>query len=162
MEENKVVIVREFDAPRERVWKTWTEPEEIKKWWGPKNFIAPSIEVDFREGGTYLFCMHGAPGEGMPEQDYWSTGTYKEIVPMEKIVCTDSFADKDGNIVSASEYGMPSEIPLELSVTITFEELDENKTRMTLTHVGMIAGTYSEQMEEGWNQSFDKLTESLQ
>ncbi len=158
---NEVVIERIFNAPIARVWAAWTQPEQAKKWWGPKNFSAPVMKIDFRVGGTYLFCMRaeeGLPAE-MVGKDFWSTGTYKEIIPMQKIVCTDSFADKDGNIVSAEAYGMPAH-PLEMEVTITFEDLGD-KTKMILRHVGMPAGELQNQMTEGWNQSFDKMDTSL-
>src|SRR5215218_3622198 len=90
----ELVIERVLDAPRDRVWQAWTDPEHVKKWWGPKDFTAPSIESDFREGGKYLYCMKSPDG-----QEYWSTGTFQEIVPQERIVVTDSFADEKGNVV---------------------------------------------------------------
>ncbi len=132
----------------------------MKKWWGPANFTAPSITMDFRVGGKYLYCMHGQPAPGAPAKDFWSTGTYKEIVPLKKIVCTDSFADEKGNIVPATHYGM-GDFPMELEVTIMFEEIQGGKTKMTLRHVGMPAGPNSEGATAGWNGSFDKLAESL-
>ncbi|MFA6239944.1 MAG: SRPBCC domain-containing protein, partial [Candidatus Hydrogenedentales bacterium] len=92
-----LVIARVFDAPREMVWKAWTEPEQVKQWWGPEMFSAPVCTSDFRVGGKYLYCMRSPEG-----QDFWSTGTYEEIVPMERIVSSDSFADEKGNIISAS------------------------------------------------------------
>lgn len=153
-----VVIEREFDAPVERVWAAWSEPEQIKKWWGPKTFTAPTVQVDFREGGKYLFSMQS--DEWADGREIFSTGTYKEIVPLKKIVCTDSFADEQGNIVSASYYGMPAEIPLELQVTIELEDLGDGRTKMILTHVGMISSE-TDDMVSGWNESFDKLAESL-
>ena len=158
VESKTVVITREFAAPVEKVWAAWTEPEQIKKWWGPKTFTAPTVQMDFREGGNYFFSMQSdvwADGREM-----FSTGTYKEIVPMRKIVCTDSFADEQGKVVSASYYGMPAEIPLELEVTVEFEVLGNGHTKMTLTHVGMIASE-TDDMTNGWNESFDKLAESL-
>lgn len=80
---------------------------------------------------------------------------------MERIVYTDSFADEKGNVVPASHYGMPGDDwPLELTVTITFEDLG-GKTKMTLRHVGIPAGKMSELTDAGWNESFDKLAESL-
>lgn len=91
-------------------------------------------------------------------KDYWSTGVYREIVKQEKIVCTDSFADEKGNVVPATHYGM-TDFPLELQVTVTFEKHD-GRTKMTLRHVGIPAGM-REMCEQGWNQSFDKLAESL-
>lgn len=150
-----LVIERVFDAPLENVWKAWTDPEEFKKWWGPEHFTAPVAEIDLREGGAYLNCMRSPDG-----QDYWTTGTYREIVPMERLVYTDSFADEKGNVVPGSHYGMGDDFPLEMTVTVTFEEQD-GKTKMTLHHAGMPAGDMADQAGAGWNQSFDKLAASL-
>jgi uncharacterized protein YndB with AHSA1/START domain len=151
----ELVIERRFDAPRQKVWQAWTDPEQVKCWWGPKSFTAPFIEMDFRVGGKYLFCMRSPEG-----LDFWSTGTYREIIPLEKIVATDSFADEKGNIVPASNYGMSGDWPLELIMTVTFEELG-NQTKMTLKHVGLPAGENRDMAKEGWNESFDKLAENL-
>jgi uncharacterized protein YndB with AHSA1/START domain len=157
---DELVITRIFDAPRERVWKAWTDPEEAKKWWGPKDFTAPHISIDFTVGGTYLFCMHGPAGSPF-DKDFWSTGVYKEIIPLEKIVTTDSFADEKGNVVPSTYYGM-SGFPLEMLVTVMFED-QNGKTKMTLRHSGIesISDTDRKNMEQGWGQSFDKLAESL-
>lgn len=154
--EREIVITRIFDAPRELVWKAWTDPERVKRWWGPKGFTAPVCKIDLRVGGKYLYCMRSPEGK-----DYWSTGVYREIVPLERIVSTDSFADEKGNVVPASYYGMSGEWPLELLVTVTFEE-HEGRTRLTLRHVGFPAGENSKLAQQGWNESFDKLAESLQ
>jgi uncharacterized protein YndB with AHSA1/START domain len=152
---SELVIKRIFDAPRELVWKAWTDPDHFKRWWGPKYFTAPFCKMDFQVGGTYLNCMRSPEG-----QDYWSTGIYKEIIPMERIVFTDSFADAEGNVVPATYYGMSPDFPLEMLVTVTFEDFD-GKTKLTLKHVGMPLGETSEQAGAGWNESFDKLAESL-
>jgi uncharacterized protein YndB with AHSA1/START domain len=92
-------------------------------------------------------------------RDFWNTCEYLEIMPMEKIVCTDSFADEKGNVVPASNYGMPGDWPLKLTVEVTFEEL-RGKTIMTLRQVG-IPEEIMKECETGWNESFDKLAESL-
>ncbi len=154
-EEQELVITRTFDAPRELVWKAWTDPEQVMRWWGPKNFTSPTARIDLRVGGKYLFCMRDPNG-----RDFWSTGVYREIVPPERLVYTDSFADEHGNVVPASHYGMAEDFPLEMDVIVTFEEQD-GKTTMTLRHVGLPAGEMSELTGEGWNESFDKLAESL-
>jgi len=151
----KLVITRIFDAPRELVWKTWTEPEQAKRWWGPKGFTAPIIRIDLRVGGKYLNCMRGPGPDGMV-RDFWSTGVYREIVPMKKLVMTDSFADEKGNIVPASYYNMPGDWPEELLVTVTFEE-QGIRTKMTLNHAGMPDDENRKGAEQGWNESFDKL-----
>jgi uncharacterized protein YndB with AHSA1/START domain len=153
-----LVIERIFDAPRELVWKAWTEPENFTRWWGPKDFTCPHCEIDFRVGGRYLNAMRGPAGSEF-DRDYWSTGVYREIVPMERIAYTDSFADEKGNVVPASHYGMPN-MPLEMLVTVTFEDIG-GKTNMTLRHAGLPAGEHRDGANEGWSQSFDKLAELL-
>ena len=84
-------IERVFDAPRQLVWNAFKEPELVMQWWGPDYFTSPSVQIDFRVGGKYLYCMRGPDGT-----DYWSGGTYKEIVPLEKLVCVDAFANEHG------------------------------------------------------------------
>jgi uncharacterized protein YndB with AHSA1/START domain len=150
-----VVITRIFDAPRELVWKAWTDPEHYQRWWGPKDFTAPAPQIDLRVGGKYLSCMQSPDG-----QKFWSTGVYREIVAPERLVYTDSFGDEHGNIVPASYYGMGDDFPLETIVTVTLEAVG-GKTKMTLTHAGMPAGEMADQAAAGWNESFDKLAETL-
>lgn len=151
----ELVITRDFDVPRERVWKAWTVPEHVRRWWGPKGFTSPVSEIDLRVGGAYLNCMRSPEG-----QEFWSTGVYREIVPLARIVCTDSFADENGNVVPASHYGMEGDWPLELQITVTFEEVG-GKTKMTLRHEGIPAGQMRDLCESGWKESFDKLAEIL-
>ena len=146
-----LTLSRVFDAPRERVWNAWTDPELVKGWWGPKGFTSPAGMIDLRVGGSYLFCMRSPEGK-----EYWSTGKYLEIEPPRRLVCTDSFADERGNVVPASYHGMESDFPLELQVTVTFEE-EDGKTLMNLSHVGFPAGQVAEEAATGWSESFDKL-----
>lgn len=153
--DQELVIIRVFDAPRNLVWKAWTEPEHVMEWWGPKGFTAPIVKTDFRVGGKSLLCMRSPEGE-----DYWSTGVYREIVEPEKIVTTDSFSDAQGNVVSASHYGMSGEWPLELLVTVTFEE-DDGKTKLTLRHEGFPDRENRDLAKAGWSESLDKLAEYL-
>jgi uncharacterized protein YndB with AHSA1/START domain len=156
--DREIVITRIFDAPRDLVWKVWTDPEHMKEWWGPKGFTAPACTIDLRVGGKYLSCMQSPrwnEGRGI-----WSTGVYREIVAPERLVMTDSFADAEGNMVPATHYGMGADFPLELQVTVTFEE-HKGKTKMTLTHAGMPAGEMSAGASVGWNESFDKLADVL-
>ncbi len=145
-----LVIGRIFDAPREMVWKAWTEPALIMRWFGPKSFTAPFCKSDFRVGGSYLYCMRSPDGK-----DYWSTGVFREIVPMERIVATDSFADEKGNVVPASHYGLTAKYPLELLLTVTFEEQD-GKTRLALRHAGHPPEDI-ENARQGWNESLNKF-----
>lgn len=152
---NELVITRIFDASIERVWKAWTEPKEMMKWWGPAHFTTPFVKTDLRLGGKYLCCMKSPEGK-----EFWSTGIYKEIEPLKKLVCTDSFADEKGNVVSAKHYNMSGDFPMELQVTTLFEDLT-GKTKMTFKHLGIPAGQMKEMTAQGWNEMFDKLQASL-
>lgn len=150
-----LVITRSFNAPRELVWKTWTEPERVKRWWGPRYFSAPVCKIDFRVGGKFLFCMRGPNGK-----DHWNTGTYREIIPQERLDMTNFFADEKGNVVPPAYYGQPGEWGKELALTLTLEDLG-GKTRMTLRCAGLPEGLAREQAETGWNQSLDKFDAAL-
>ncbi|MBC7773824.1 MAG: SRPBCC domain-containing protein [Phycisphaerae bacterium] len=154
--ENKTIsIKRTFNFPLNTVWKAWTEPESFKKWWGPKEYTCPSCTIDFKVGGKFLNSMKGADGK-----EIWATGTYKEIIPLKKIVYTDSFADSDGNIVPAAYYNMPGEWDMALLVTLEFEEVN-GKTNMKLQHAGLPA-EISDDCIKGWQSSFDKLESKFQ
>jgi uncharacterized protein YndB with AHSA1/START domain len=153
--DREIVITRVFDAPRELMWKAWTDPEHVKRWWGPKGFTSPVCKNDLRVGGVYLYCMRSSEG-----QDFWSTGVYRALIPPEQIVATDSFADERGNRVPASHYGMGEDWPAELLVTVTFEAV-EGRTKLTLRHSGIPAGQMSDLTEAGWKESFNKLATTL-
>ena len=62
-ETERMVITRVFDAPRELVWKAWTDPKYVMQWWGPKGFTAPVCKIDFRVGGKFLCCMRAPDGQ---------------------------------------------------------------------------------------------------
>ncbi len=154
-----LIITRVFDAPLAKVWHAWTDPDHLKKWWGPETFTSPVIKIDFRVGGKYLYCMRGQPGPGMPEQDFWSAGVFQEIVPMKKIVTSDHFADAEGNYISPKDVGMPGEWPDEMIVTAEFEDLG-GKTKLTLTHIGHPI-EMMKMAELGWGTSLDKFAACL-
>jgi uncharacterized protein YndB with AHSA1/START domain len=76
-----LIITRLFDAPRELVWKAWTEPERVMRWWGPIGFTSPVSRIDLRVGGEYQSCMRSPDGK-----DFWSKGIFREIVAPEKSI----------------------------------------------------------------------------
>jgi uncharacterized protein YndB with AHSA1/START domain len=148
----ELMIPRIFDAPRKNIWKAWTDPVHLMRWWGHKDFTSPVCRIDLRIGEKYLSCMKSKEG-----QEYWNTGRYEEIIPFERLVYTDSFEDEEGNVVPVSYHEMPEDDwPMKLAVTITFEDLG-NKTRMTLGHVGLPEDKMKEMGGISWTQSFDKL-----
>jgi uncharacterized protein YndB with AHSA1/START domain len=155
-----IEIVREFDAPRELVWKCWTEPEHLQHWWGPDGFSSPGPHIDARIGGRWLYCMRPADGN-----DIWCGGKFIELSPYDRILCTDDFTDQDGNPVSPSVYGLPADFPGQLMIEVTLEDLG-GRTRLTMRQWGvsapikpgdpMLGGA-----GQGWSQSFDKLAAHL-
>lgn len=165
-EDKDISITQIFNAPVEAVWKAWAEPEMVKKWWGPKGFTAPEIKIDLRVGGNYLYCMRGSPAPGVPVQDFWSTGEYKEIIPLKKIVITDSFSDKFGNKVDPKDYGMNENFPKETTITVLFEKQPDYKTKLTISYLAPKNGKgyqamIESGMEEGWKETLNKLEEIL-
>lgn len=146
------VVERVLDAPRELVWRAWTEPEHFMRWYGPKGFTMPTCQIDFRVGGRHLFGLRSPDGWA-----YWTTGVYQEIVPLERFVATDSLADEHGNIVTAAHYGMGADAPLETLITVTFEDLGGGKTKLTVRQTGWADENMAAGASGGWNQAFDKL-----
>ncbi|MGB6921093.1 MAG: SRPBCC domain-containing protein [Methylovirgula sp.] len=141
----ELTIRRIFDAPRGLVWKAWTDPEHLAKWWGPNGFTCPVCEVDARPGGAIYIVMRAPNG-----MEYPMRGVFREVVAPERLVFTNFPVDA-------------SDLPMIDGLTaVTFAERD-GKTEMTLQTraIGripaaayMIAG-----MAEGWGQSMERLTE---
>ena len=137
-------ITRVFDAPRSLVFKAWTQPEHLMRWWGPRGFTLPSCKMDLRAGGAYRFHMRGPDGD-----DHWSQGVFREIAEPERLVMAGYWADAEGKPTSP-----------ETLLTITFEEQD-GKTRLTLHQRGFEAVAARDGHRNGWAGSFDRLAEYL-
>jgi uncharacterized protein YndB with AHSA1/START domain len=148
----RMIVTRVFDAPRELVWKAWTDPKYVMQWWGPKGFTAPVCKMDFRVGGKLLCCMKSPDG-----QEFWNAVEYHEIVPYEKIVSLMYFSDSKGNKIEPAQLGIEHEaIDGAYDVTI-FEDLGNGQTK--LTHIGnepMESAKNSGQLE-GWKEILDKV-----
>jgi uncharacterized protein YndB with AHSA1/START domain len=150
-----IVVTRVLDAPRDLVWRAWTEPERLKQWWGPTGFTAPAARTDPRVGGTYLWGMRSPEG-----QEFYTSGVFREVVENERFVVTEQFADADGTVVPASQYGMPGDWPAETVMTVTLEDRG-SRTAMTVREEGTPAemAAFS---ELGLRQSIDKLADYLE
>ena len=142
--ERTVTLTRLFDAPRELVWRAWTDPKHMAQWFGPRGFTA-TCELDVRVGGNLRIVMHGCDGN-----DYPMKGVFREVVPPARLVFTNIATDTDGNHL------------LEGETTVVLEE-EGGKTKLTLHSYAkglvplapqMLAG-----MEAGWSQSLDKMEE---
>jgi uncharacterized protein YndB with AHSA1/START domain len=155
------VISRVFDAPRDRVWKSWTEAERLKQWWGPKGFTVTHCKVDLRPGGIMHYCLRMPDGNEM-----WGKFVYREIVKQEKLVFVNSFSDKDGGI---TVHPMSVNWPREMLSTVTFEE-QGGKTKVTVQWVPADSSTDIERktfeegrdsMKMGWTGTMDQFAAYL-
>ena len=155
-ETERMVITRVFDAPRELVWKAWTEPKYVMQWWGPKGFTAPVCKMDFRVGGKSLFCMKAPDG-----QEGWNAIEYHEIVPYEKIVSSMYFSDAEGNKIDPEQLGLEDEA-IEGAYDVTqIEDLGDGRTKLTqIGNEPMQSARDSGQLE-GWNEQLDKIASVL-
>jgi len=149
----RMVVTRIIDAPRELVWKAWTDPKYIMQWWGPKGFTAPVCEMDFRVGGKLLCCMNAPDGQLCG----WNAVEYHEIVLYEKIVSSMYFSDSKGNEIDPAELGIEHEV-IEGAYDVTlFEDLGNGQTKLTfIGNDPMDSAKESGQME-GWIEMLDKL-----
>lgn len=145
------VMERVFDAPREAVWRAWTDPEWFRRWWGPEHFTAPACRMDVRPGGRFLWTMRDPDGN-----DYHTGGEFLEVVPPERLVYTDSFADEHGNVIPAAQFGMGEAYPDTTVVTVTFEDLG-GRTKLRIAGAAVPDPTMAEMARLGWSTSLDKL-----
>lgn len=150
----QVEVTRTFNAPVEMVWKVWTDPELVKRWWGPKHFTSPVAKIDFREGGKSIVSMK-APAE-MGGQEFYSIWEYAKIIPLEIIEFIQNLSDEDGNKTDPVKLGMLSDFPLDVRTVVTFKVVAEGKTEMTVTEYAEF-GSMSNFAQLGLEQSLDKI-----
>jgi uncharacterized protein YndB with AHSA1/START domain len=145
--ERKLKIIRVFDAPRQVVFKAWTEPEQVARWWGPRGFTNPLCEVDARPGGAIRIIMRAPDGAS-----HEMRGVFQEVSEPERLVFTNRALGPHGESL------------LEGLTTVSFSE-QEGKTTITLdtSAVALLpeAGAMLNGMNEGWNQSLERLTRVL-
>jgi uncharacterized protein YndB with AHSA1/START domain len=149
--EDAVVIERTLEAPADLVWKMWTEAEHFKAWYGPTGAAIPVADLDVRVGGSRFVGMEMETPNGAMQM--WFTGEYREVVPHERLVYTESMADQDGNVMSPASMGMPEGHPETTEVIVQLEDLG-GRTRMVMTHVGVPADSGGAGC---WAMAFDKL-----
>ncbi|MGH6861451.1 MAG: SRPBCC family protein [Phyllobacterium sp.] len=139
-----LVLTRIIDAPREKLFKAWTDAELLKQWFAPLPYTTPHAELDVRPGGTSLIVMRGPDGNEFPNR-----GVYLEVVENEKIVVTDAF----------TRAWEPSEKPF-MTIVLTFEDAG-GKTKYTalVRHWTVADREAHEKMgfHEGWGQCADQL-----
>ena len=142
--DDQILIMREFDAPRHLVYKAWTTPELVKRWWHANRGEVMSAEIDLRVGGTWRYVGESPDGQGVAFH-----GEYRELVPNERIVSTEAYE------------GVPDADANATLNTLTLAELDDGRTLLTvLVHApskevrdAMIASG----MEAGMQDALDLL-----
>lgn len=144
----EVTITRLINAPRQRVWKAWTDAKLVSQWWGPRGFSIPVCEVEPKVGGRILIHMSGF---GMLAP---MAGVFKEVVEPERLVFTNE-AYFDASMSKAL---------IEAITTVTFAD-EGGKTRLTVHNAVLKAAPEATQalqgMNQGWTEQIDKLEEFL-
>jgi uncharacterized protein YndB with AHSA1/START domain len=148
--EKKMTIERVFDAPREKVWRAWTDPAELAQWWGPNGVTVPECRVEAHAGGELYAVMLAGKELGPMAGQRWPTkGTFKEVVKNERLVFTNDAVAEDGTILIEGE------------TSVFLEDAGEGKTKMTLTvHAKGVAPQAPQMlagMQQGWTESIGKL-----
>src|SRR5580658_7655367 len=151
-----LVITRVFDAPRSLVWRAWTEPEGLARWWGPKGFTMLKATLDLRPGGLFHCGMRSPDG-----QEMWGKFVCREIAAPERMVFVNSFSDETGGTTRAP---FAATWPLEVLNTLT---LAESGGRTTLTLRGAPVNATDEEratfaaarksMQQGFAGTFEQL-----
>jgi len=141
--ELELVITRILDAPRELVFKAWTEPDRVIRWWGPRGFTTAHYELDFRPDGAYRVCMRSPEGT-----EHWQRGVCREVVEPERLVFTFAWEDSEGT---------PGH---ETVVTVTLAEFGA-KTKLTLHQAVFETVTARDLHQGGWASALECLAEYL-
>jgi uncharacterized protein YndB with AHSA1/START domain len=151
------VLARVFNAPRDLVWKCFTDPERMKQWWGPKGVKILKAKMDLRPGGSYHYGMQTPDGKVM-----WGKFVYRKIDPPDRIEFINSFSDESGGL---TRHPFAPNWPLELLSVFTFEDQSGGKTKFTIRWTPHNA-TAEEQktfddghasMTQGWGGTLDQL-----
>jgi uncharacterized protein YndB with AHSA1/START domain len=151
---HELKITRVFDAPRELVWRAWTDPEMMKQWSGPKQFPASHIELGKKPGDRWRICLRGCPPGTDTPVEVWQGGVLREIVPPELLVYT--FAWDRRADVGLTDDGDPHETV----VTVRFEE-HNGKTTMHFHQAFFTTTGERDGHNGGWSSSFERLEELI-
>jgi uncharacterized protein YndB with AHSA1/START domain len=145
----ELTITRTFDAPRELVWKLFTEPEHLLNWMGPRGFTPMHFTQDPRVGGRWRGMLRPDKGSELGTKDLWQGGVFREIEPPERVSYTFAWEEDDN--------GKPGN---EMLVTLSFEERG-GKTKLTFHQTGFTSEGQRDGHDGGWNSAFDKLEDYI-
>lgn len=154
-------MTRMFDAPKSELFEIFTQGEHMKNWWGPRGYKMTIIAQELKPGGFIHYKQQSPEGNVM-----WGKFIYKEIEAPDKLV-SNSFADESGKTVRAY---FSKDWPLEILNTVTFEELEDGKTKLTLNGLPddakkaemRVFEALRDNLKQGFSETFDLLDEYLQ
>ena len=154
------VITRTFDAPRDRVWKAWTERDQLMQWFGPKGMKMTTAKLDFRAGGSFHYCLQN---DGSPAM--WGKFAYRVIEAPHRIVLVNSFSDEKGGV---TRHPFAPNWPLEMLSTTTLSE-EGGKTKVAIEWAPLnptdeerkMFNSSHDSMKQGWSGTFDQLADYL-
>jgi uncharacterized protein YndB with AHSA1/START domain len=156
------VLTRVFDAPRELLWKVWTDPKLLSQWWGPNHFTTPVCEMDVRPGGAYRIVMRSQDGI-----DYPLKGRYDEVVPPKLLVYTVDMSEHPAEwheVLAKQLEGQEAYTSRPALCRVTFDD-EGGKTRLTVRSTfdsSVLRDAFVRMgMETGWSQMLDKLASLL-
>jgi len=148
----ELVIERVFDAPRERVFDVFTQPEHLQKWWGPKRLSVSTAEFEARPGGKIFLGQRGPDGA-----THYNAGVVREIERPSRLVFTMYFADADRRRVAPpAGTGLPRTWDEEIVTLVTFSA-EGRRTRVTIRTLSGFTAEWAEKARLGWGESLDKL-----
>ena len=151
-----VHVVREFDAPIERVWASWTQPDDLRAWWGPAGFTCPRADADVRVGGRIFVTMRAPDEWGGFEQH--STWNITEVDAPWRLRYVFRFADADGNAITPTEAGIPADgVPDSGEHEVVLSALADGRTRLEMTEHGYSTAEARDMSQAGLEQCLDKM-----
>lgn len=151
----EVWISRVVGAPRDLVFRAWTEPEMLERWYAPHGCTLELVQMDVRPGGGLHHCIHH-PEYG----DCWIVGTFREVVPPERLVYTHTFSDAAGRRLTPVQAGREPDWPEEVVTTVTFDDLG-GRTRVTIHQTVSEAFAKRTGAHPSWLQMLDRLEDAL-
>lgn len=151
MKNKELLITHLFDAPREVVFKAWTDPEHLKHWYAPDGCTIEFKSIEAKQGGEFHSCIHD-PIHG----DCWIKGTYHEVAFPEKLVLSMVLSNEQGDHVNALNAGKPEDWPEAIITTVTFTPIGD-QTKVTLHQTVAEEEAKKTGAYQSWFSMFDRL-----
>lgn len=155
----QLIIERTFDAPIEKVWDAFTNPEILKMWWAPPAMQNSFLSADVKEGGLFRYCFKMDEGG----DEFWGRGIYAKLDKPNYLSYKDCFTDNEGNDVPSSYYGMTDSRSEEINEIFVefFFSVDGEHTLLKMVGENPFDEQMTRDMTDGWNGMFNNLVNTL-